>query len=155
MGHDSCTYIHIHVYTHTQTHTFMCVTGLDVWLDFMSHVSASQCSVQPIADRVAQHLEVISQIFQFCTRRTRILMGFIICYLVLIVNPMGRILVRWKSFRDNLEMLCHPICNWLYIYLQMSSVVKTRLVTWLWSQQTPPPPGGVFFFVGPLLQAPW
>jgi len=41
-------------------------------------------------------------------------MGFIIYYQVLIVNPMGRILVRWKSFRNNLEMLCHPICNWLY-----------------------------------------
>jgi len=39
-------------------------------------------------------------------------MGFIIYYLVLIVNPMGRILVRSKSFRNNLEMLCHPICNW-------------------------------------------
>ena len=32
----------------------------------------------------------------------------------LIVNPMGRILVPWKSFRNNLEMLCHPICNGLY-----------------------------------------
>jgi len=42
-------------------------------------------------------------------------MGFIIYYLVLIVNPMGRILVRWKSFRNSLEMLCHPICNRLYI----------------------------------------
>jgi len=31
-------------------------------------------------------------------------MGFIIYYLVLIVNPMGRILVRWKSFRNKLEM---------------------------------------------------
>ena len=50
--------------------------------------------VQPIADRVAQHLELISKNFQFSTRRTRILMGFIIYYLVLIVNPMGRILVR-------------------------------------------------------------
>jgi len=41
-------------------------------------------------------------------------MGFIIYYLALIVNPMGRILVRWKSFRNNLEMLCHLICNWPY-----------------------------------------
>jgi len=32
--------------------------------------------------------------------------------LVLIVNPMGRILVRWKSFRNTLEMLCHPM-GWL------------------------------------------
>jgi len=30
---------------------------------------------------------------------------------------MGRLPVRWKSFRNNLEMLCHPICNWLYYAL--------------------------------------
>ena len=70
--------------------------------------------IQPTADRVAQHLEIISKNFQFSTRRTRILTGFVIYYLVLIVNPMGRILVRWKFFRNHLEMLCHPICNWLY-----------------------------------------
>jgi len=70
-------------------------------------------SIQPIADRVAQHLEITSKNFQFSNRRTRILMGFIIYHLVLIVNPMGRILVRGKKIRNNLEMLCHPICNWL------------------------------------------
>jgi len=32
----------------------------------------------PIADRMAQNLEIISENFQFSTRRTRILMGFII-----------------------------------------------------------------------------
>jgi len=63
--------------------------------------------VQPIANRVAQNLEIIPNNFQFSTRRTRILMGFIISYLVLIVNPMGRILVLWKSCRNNLEILCH------------------------------------------------
>ena len=72
---------------------------------------AFDTEVQPITDRVAQHLEIISKNFRFSTRRTRILMGFIVYYLVLIVNPMGRILVRWKRFRNNLEMLCHPICN--------------------------------------------
>ena len=71
--------------------------------------------IQPIADRVTQHLDIFSKNFQFSTRRTRILAEFINYYLVLIVNPMGRILVRWKSFRNHLEMLCHPICNWLYI----------------------------------------
>jgi len=50
--------------------------------------------IQPIADRVAQNLKIISKNFQFSSRRTRILMGFIIYHLVLIVNPMGRILVR-------------------------------------------------------------
>jgi len=73
--------------------------------------------IQPIADRLAQHLEIICTNFQFSTRRTRILIGFIFCNLILIVNPMGRILVLWKSFRNNLEMLCHPICNRLHVYL--------------------------------------
>ena len=50
-------------------------------------------------------------------------MGFIIHYLVLIVNPMGRIMVRWKSFRNNLEILCHHICNWLYFFLALSRVL--------------------------------
>jgi len=58
------------------------------------HRSKSQRDVQPIADRVAQHLEIISKNFRFSTRRIRILMGFIIYYLVLIMNPMGRILVH-------------------------------------------------------------
>jgi len=75
-------------------------------------------NIQPIADRVAQHRDIISKNFRFSTRRARILMGFIIYYLVLVVNPMGRILVHWKSFRNNLEMLCHPICNWLYVSLR-------------------------------------
>jgi len=81
----------------------------------VSHINTAchDSLLQPIADRVAQHLEIISKNFQFSTRRTRILMGFIMYYVVLIVNPMGRILVRLKSFRNNLEMLCHPICNWL------------------------------------------
>ena len=66
---------------------------------------------QPIADRVAQYLEIISKNFQFSTRHTKILMEFIIYYLALIVNPMGRILVRWKVFRNNLEMLCLQRCR--------------------------------------------
>ena len=41
-------------------------------------------------------------------------MGFLIYYFVLILNPMGRILVCWTSFRNNVEILCHPICNQLY-----------------------------------------
>ena len=84
--------------------------------------------LQPIADRVAQHLEIIPKIFQFSTRRTRILMGFIVYYLVLIVNPMGRILVRWKSFRNNLEMLCHPICNWLWKQMYQTECVPVAQV---------------------------
>jgi len=81
----------------------------------LAYVYLFTLCIQPIADRVAQHLEILFKNFPCNTRRTRIRMGFIIYYLVLIVNPMGRIWVRWKSFRNNLEMLCHPICNWLYI----------------------------------------
>ena len=46
---------------------------------------------------MAQNLEIISKNFQFSTRRSRILMDFMIStiyYVVLIMNPMGRILVR-------------------------------------------------------------
>ena len=80
--------------------------------------------VQPIVDRMAQNPEIISKNFQISTRCTRILLGFIIYYLVLIVNPMGRILGRWKSFRNSLEMLCHPICNWLYICTWMCVYIE-------------------------------
>jgi len=39
--------------------------------------------LQPIADRVAHNLKIISQNFRFSTRRTRILMGFIISTILL------------------------------------------------------------------------
>jgi len=67
-------------------------------------------SLQPIADRVEQNLEIISETCQrivilpmgftisttniMMLMRNRILMGFIVYYLVLIVIPMGRIMVR-------------------------------------------------------------
>jgi len=73
---------------HGRHHVHICSTNHIFELDIHS------TNVQPIADRVAQHLEIISKNFRFSTRRTRIHMGLIICYLVLIVNPMGRILVR-------------------------------------------------------------
>jgi len=84
---------------------------------------------QPIADRVAQHLEMISKNFWFSTRRTMILMGLFVYYLVLIVNPMGRILVRWKSFTKNLEIPCHPSCTWRYDYDDVfwKRVIESRL----------------------------
>ena len=64
--------------------------------------------------------------------------GFIIYYWVLIVNITGRILVCWKSFRNNLEILCHLICNRLYqvLYEKRKSVCvcvgeKEILFCWL------------------------
>jgi len=56
-------------------------------------------------------------------------MGFIIYYLVLIVNPMGRILVRWNFFRNNIEMLCHPICNWMYICIFKHMDIRISIPT--------------------------
>ena len=50
--------------------------------------------VQPIADRATLNLEIISKNLKFTTKCTNILMRLIIYYMVLIVNPMGRILVR-------------------------------------------------------------
>jgi len=46
--------------------------------------------LQPIADRVALNLEIVSKNFRCSTKRTQILMGFITNYLVLIVNPLVR-----------------------------------------------------------------
>jgi len=84
-------------------------------IDLYTH----QCIAQPIANRVSLDLGchwIVSKNFQFSTKRTRILIGFIFYYLVLIVNHMGRILVRWMFFKNNLEIQCHPICNRLYAF---------------------------------------
>jgi len=73
----------------------------------VSHVSQSRLTcaclmsahLHPIAGRLPSNLKMISQIFRCSTRRTRILMWFIISTMllpVLIVNPIGRILVCWK-----------------------------------------------------------
>ena len=43
-----------------------------------SHRHPSFMNVQPIADKVAKNLEIVVQNFQFCTRQTSILMGFVI-----------------------------------------------------------------------------
>jgi len=122
-----CMYVHVWltVYRWMCMHS-MCMYSIYVYLNmyscyamYMPHMCIYM-HVQTIADRVAQHLEIVSIEFQFSTRRTRILMGFIIYYLVLIVNPMGRILVRWKHLRSNLETLCHPICSCLYVYVLLN-----------------------------------
>ena len=85
--------------------------------------------IQPLADRVAHNLEIISKNCQFSIRHT---MGFIIADLVLMVNPVGRILFRWKSFRNNLQILCRPIsaigCLLIDSYHHMNpSTKKTSL----------------------------
>ena len=89
---------------------------------------------QQIADRVVHNPEIISKNFQFIIST--------IHEVVLTINPMGRILVRWESFRSNLEILCHPIWNRLYhgafiviyvyrnvyIYIGMYMYIGTRLI---------------------------
>ena len=74
-----------------------------------------QCVVQtrmkPIADTVAQNFEIISEKHESSTRRGRILMGFTISTMLLSGtnrNPMGRILVRWQSFRNHLNIMFVP-----------------------------------------------
>jgi len=42
------------------------------------HPMCVSATIQPIADWVAKNLEIISKLFHLGTRRTRILMGFII-----------------------------------------------------------------------------
>ena len=58
-------------------------------------------------------------------------MGFITYYLVLIINPKGRILVRLNFFRNNLEMvwLWQPMCKWLYVRIatEISVAIHTSL----------------------------
>jgi len=92
-------YVHVYIYMYTEWHIIarqqatVRATRRATW--------AATAKGQPIADRVAQNLEIISKHFLFSTRRTRIFMGFItstIYYVVLIINPMGRILVRWFFF---------------------------------------------------------
>ena len=85
------------------------VCDLYVIITSESHECVNYCQLQ-----IGWH-SILRLFLKTYTRRTRILMGFIIYYLVLIINPMGRILVRWKSFRNNLEMLCHHTCNWKYV----------------------------------------
>jgi len=100
-------YICIHIYIYICVYQFMYI---DIFICMY---------IQPIAERVAQSLQTIPKNFQFSAR---ILMGFIIStiyYVVLIANPMGRNLVRWKSFRNNLEILCHPVCKGLYVYMNI------------------------------------
>jgi len=65
-----------------------------IYVFYLKCLDLISLCLQLIADRVAQNLEIIFDDFQLSTRRTRIFMGFINYYLVLIVNPMGRILVR-------------------------------------------------------------
>ena len=96
----------------TRVRAFLSTTPPHMWK--LTH-SYLESEVKPIADRVAQYLEIISKTFDLLPGVPGFSWDSSCILLVLIVNSMGRILVRWKSFRNNLEILCHPICNWLYV----------------------------------------
>ena len=87
----------------------------------MRHDTCSICvaSIYIYTDRVVQNLEIISKNFRFSTRLTKILMGFIISTMSL--RGSNRTSHRQTSgslnknrFRNNLKILCHPICNRCY-----------------------------------------
>jgi len=92
---------------------FPCSSRSCPTVNILSHskLRGGRCWVQPIADRMALNLEIISKNIQFSTNHTRICRGFIIYYLVLIVNPLGSIMFRWNGFPNNLQIQYHPICN--------------------------------------------
>ena len=71
--------------------------------------------VHPIADRVAQHPESMSETFPTNQNSAH---GIYDEYQVINdeshENP-GTPGTKLKVFRNNLKMLCHPICKWLYV----------------------------------------
>jgi len=86
---------HISMYTLMYIYTYTFRYNVGPWLSICIYTSRYvDIAVDITADRVAHNLEIMSKNFQFSTMRTRILLGFIIYYLVLIVHPMGRILVH-------------------------------------------------------------
>jgi len=76
--------------------------------------------IQPIADRLAQHLEIISKTF---TTNHNSAHGIYDYYQVTNdeshENP-GTPETRLKVFRNDFKILYHPICNWLYVYIQIA-----------------------------------
>jgi len=107
----------------------LCVV-IQVSVPFMRHFDT-----QPYANRVAH------EIYRFSASCLRILMGFMNCtvslcdsslipfyYPVLIVDPMGRILLRRQSFRNNLEILWHRNC--ICLYHDLSLVFCTAYCIW-------------------------
>ena len=80
--------------------TFESITHLQLYVRLQD--------VQPNADRVLQNLEIISENFQFSTKRTRILILCIIFTILLLGTNHkchGQSLVRKKGFRNNLKNL--------------------------------------------------
>ena len=61
-----------------------------------------------------QNLEILAKKFQSVPGEPEF--SFIIsAILLLIVNPTGRIMVRWKRFRNNLKIFGHPISMYTHM----------------------------------------
>ena len=88
----------VKIYEHTYAHMNTDVCTYDIWCVYL------YMNTQPIADKVAQNLEIITLVHLFKENKPGV-PGFSwdlyvvpSYYLVLTVDPMGRILVRWQSF---------------------------------------------------------
>ena len=69
---------------------------------------------QPIADREAQHLEILSKTFPTNQNSAYgIYDEYQLIHDESHENP-GTPGTKLKVFRNHLKSLCHPICNWLY-----------------------------------------
>jgi len=96
----SCLYVCVYIYTYTNVHVcihiYICthinqclIIPQDEYTSFRTELVLVyihlyiDIHVQPSSDRVAENLEIISKNCRFCTRRTRILMGFIISTMIL------------------------------------------------------------------------
>jgi len=94
----SVTYIYIYIYIHMNIciyiYIYMCIIHIHVYI--CTYVCIYIC-IQPIADRMAKNLEMISSTFSLLPGKP----GFSwdisllqLYYMVLLINSMGRILVR-------------------------------------------------------------
>jgi len=114
--------IHIYIYIHMNIHMYGNheSSWLNSWHVVSDYEHIFDNKLQPTVDRVAQNLEIISRNLHLVPG----IPGFswdlllISCYyLVLIVNPMCRMLVRRRLDRSNLNILCHPICIGLHVLI--------------------------------------
>jgi len=120
----ACVYTHVHAYCVCMDTHCMCIYVL-----VMVYAYLCVCVyiyIQPITNRVAKNLEIISLIVHPIIRRkknqrTRILlMGFTISHVINCTNHTshenpGTPGTKLKVFRHNLKILLLFICNWLYV----------------------------------------
>jgi len=129
-----CECVTCHVFLHVYyVYVYVCVSQQVTWLIIR---------IQPIADRVAQHLEFISKTLSTNQNSAH---GIYDEYHVINAesheNP-GTPGTKLKVFRNNLKTLCHPICYWLhtcvphskwrdslYVYCQILQVDRENTIS--------------------------